>query len=207
MASAEDRRSHWNDVYATRGSAVSWFERAPRISLGLIDALGVTPDEAVVDVGGGASPLAGALVRRGFADVTVVDVSEVALRAARRDLGPAAAGVRWIRADVLDWDPGRAFGLWHDRAAFHFLVDPAARERYLATAAAAVRPGGHLVLGTFAEDGPARCSGLPVARYDVAALRALLAPAFALVEGRRAGHRTPRGARQAFTWASFVREP
>jgi hypothetical protein len=115
--------------------------------------------------------------------------------------------VRWIRADVLDWDPGRAFGLWHDRAAFHFLIDPAARDRYLATAAAAVRPGGHLVLATFAEDGPERCSGLPVARYDAEALRALVAPPFSPVAERRAGHRTPGGALQAFTWASFRREP
>ena len=208
MTAGEDRRAHWERVFAERAPAdVSWFEAAPRPSLELIDALGVGPGAGVVDVGGGASRLAAALVARGFSDVTVLDLCARALEASHEEVGAAPPGVAWIRADVLEWTPARTFDLWHDRAVFHFMAEPEARRRYVAVALAAVRPGGHLVVGTFASDGPERCSGLPVARYDARSLAAEFGEAFALVEARRDEHRTPRGVIQPFTWIALRRGP
>jgi len=200
------RRAHWDRVFEERGpTGVSWYEQSPRMSLKMIDLAGVGRHEAVLDVGGGASPLAGALLARGFDDLTVLDLSEVALLAARAGLGPAGAHVRWLRTDVLDWIPSRTYGLWHDRAVFHFLVDVQSRERYLATARSALHPGGHAVIGTFAEDGPTTCSGLPVARYDAQALADSLGPEFTIVGSCRDEHRTPSGTIQAFTWVALQR--
>jgi hypothetical protein len=167
----------------------------------------VRPDEAVVDIGGGASPLAGQLVERGFADVTVLDVSEVALAAASDNLGAGSARVTWLEQDVRSWSPARAYGLWHDRAAFHFLVDAADRARYLAVLARAVLPAGAVVLATFAPSGPSTCSGLPVVRYDAEGLVSQLGPGFELVEARSQVHRTPRGTAQPFTWVALRRSP
>ena len=198
-----DRRGHWDRRYEAGAERVSWFERAPRASLEMIALTGAGPGASVLDVGGGAAPLAGALLEGGFADVTVLDVSEEALRAARDALGPRAARVRWIPADVLGWTPGRRYDLWHDRAVFHFLVDPAERARYVAAALTAVGPGGHLVIGAFSEDGPQTCSGLPVARYDAGALAAAFGPGLEPVAARRREHRTPGGAVQAFTWVAL----
>ena len=175
------------------------------MSLEMIGLTGIGPQEAVLDVGGGTSPLAGALLARGFADVTVLDLSEVALQTSRARLGPADARVRWVHADILDWIPDRTYGLWHDRAVFHFLVDAEDRERYVTTARSAVRPGGSVVVGTFAEDGPATCSGLPVARYDTQALADAFGAGFALVGSRRHEHRTPGGSVQPFTWVAMRR--
>jgi len=206
MSSGADRRRHWDHVFEGRGlTGVSWYERSPRISLAMIDLAGTGATEPVLDVGGGASPLPGALLARGLADVTVLDVSEVALRSSRSVLGNTSNRIRWIHADVLDWSAERTYGLWHDRALFHFLVDPVDRERYVATARSAVRPGGHVVVGTFAEDGPATCSGLPVARYDAEALADAFGGDFARVASRRDQHLTPRGAVQAFTWITLRR--
>lgn len=207
MTSAEGRRAHWERVYEERGPAgVSWYEPSPRMSLVMIDALGVGPGDGVVDVGGGASPLAGALVGRGFTDVTVLDVSDAALAAARATLGADGSAVEWIRADVLDWIPDRTYGLWHDRAAFHFLTDPDSRDRYVTAALAVVRAGGLAVIGTFAEDGAPRCSGLPVARYEATALGRAFEAGFTIVDARRDDHLTPGGAVQPFTWVSLRRD-
>ena len=175
------------------------------MSLEMIALAGVGPHDAVVDVGGGASPLAGALLARGFADVTVLDLSEAALRAAREGLGARGATVQWIHGDVLDWAPERSYDLWHDRAVFHFLVDAASRRRYLATARSALRPGACAVIGAFAEDGPARCCGLPAARYDAPALAEAFGPELSVVASRRDEHRTPGGAAQMFTWVALRR--
>ena len=199
-----DRREHWDRVYEDRGpTGVSWFQQTPRISLEMIDVAEIPPGEAALDVGGGASPLAGALLARGFTDVSVLDLSEVALQASRARLGEAAARVEWIHADILDWAPERAYGLWHDRAVFHFLVDAESVERYVSAARSALRPGGCLVIGSFAEYGPTSCSGLPVARYDARTLAGAFGPGFALVRSCRDEHLTPAGAVQAFTWVTL----
>lgn len=194
---------HWNTRYATAGVAgVSWYEPETAFSLELIDAAGVTPGVPVVDIGGGASPLVHGLLDRGFADVSVVDVSRVALDAAKERLGERAQGVTWIETDVLAWTPARRWGLWHDRAAFHFLTDPIDRDRYLATLRRALLPGGTIVIGTVAMDGPAQCSGLPVAHYDETSLTATLSAALPIevLDTRRQVHVTPAGVEQPFIW-------
>jgi SAM-dependent methyltransferase len=193
---------HWDAVYAKGSEAVSWFESAPRTSLEIISALSVPLDTAIVDVGGGASPLAEELVRLGYSDVTVLDLSTVALEASRRRVG---SRVTWLCADVLSWRPTRVFGLWHDRALLHFLTNEVEQQAYLETLDKAVRPGGLVIVATFAPDGPEQCSGLPVRRYSAADLCSLLGASFTPRVERREIHVTPRGARQPFTWVAFER--
>jgi rhodanese-related sulfurtransferase len=169
--------------------------------------LGITPDRSVIDVGGGASPLAARLLERGFRDVTVLDVSGQAISAARERLGSRAQEVRLLQEDVCSWRPDRHFDLWHDRAAFHFIVEADERRRYLETLDRALAPDGAVVIATFARDAPDRCSGLPVVRYDTRGLAAWLGRGFELVAERREEHRTPSGALQPFAWAAFRRRP
>ena len=198
---------HWDEVWSHRAvDEVSWFRSDPAASLRLVDDAGLASGAAVVDVGGGASTLPGRLLDRGL-DVTVLDVSSVALDVARRVLGERAEAVHWVVTDMTTWHPSRRYDLWHDRAVFHFLVDPIDQDRYVAVAADAVTPGGVLVLATFAPDGPTACSGLPVARHDADALAARFAPAFVLETTEREVHRTPSGGDQAFTWAVLRRDP
>lgn len=197
---------HWDEVWSHRAvDEVSWFRAEPATSVRLVDAAGLVTGSAVVDVGGGASTLPGRLLDRGL-DVTVLDVSSVALDVARRVLGERAEAVHWVVADVTTWHPSRRYDLWHDRAVFHFLVEPTDQDRYVAAAADAVAPGGALVLATFAPDGPSTCSGLPVARYDADDLAARFAPAFVREASEREVHRTPAGGDQAFTWVVLRRD-
>lgn len=200
-------RLHWDDVYRVRGAdRVSWFQPHAETSLRLIRATGLAPAEPLIDVGGGASTLVDGLLLAGHAQVTVLDLSAQALALARARLGPAAARVCWIEADVTRVDlPPSAFALWHDRAVFHFLTAAEDRARYRQAVQAAVREGGHVVIATFAEEGPQTCSGLPVMRYDVQALRAEFGPGFALRHTERQVHETPAGASQAFTWCVLQR--
>jgi trans-aconitate methyltransferase len=194
-------QEHWNAVYQTKGpEQVSWFQSEPTVSLELIEAVGLAPADPIIDIGGGASPLAGRLLDRGYTDVTVLDVSAGALDLAKYRLGARAGAVWWETADMLAWTPPRAYALWHDRAVFHFLTDPANQTRYRERVAAGLRPGGHLILATFAADGPEHCSGLPVARYSPEQLAAQLGPDFTTMATRREHHHTPTGVDQPFTW-------
>ncbi|RFU41753.1 class I SAM-dependent methyltransferase [Actinomadura logoneensis] len=202
--------AHWRDVYRTRpADQVSWFQTEPQPSLELVRA--VFPEgpggRAAIDVGGGASPLAAHLVRDGFGHVTVLDVSEQALRTARAAVQgePGADAIRWLHADLLAWRPDRTFDLWHDRAVFHFLTDASDRAAYLDTLREALAPGGAVVLGTFGPEGPTHCSGLPVARHSPDELAAELGDAFTPVETRIQVHRTPAGASQSFAWLAARR--
>jgi len=197
---------HWDRVYTSRAeNVVSWFTPQPSTSVGLLDRCGVSARGAVLDVGGGRSRLVEALLDRGHRDVTVLDVSAAALESSADRLGERRHDVTWVRADLLNWAPPRQFEVWHDRAVFHFLTDPADQESYRTVAAAAVIPGGLLVVGTFAEDGPESCSGLPAARYDAASLARVFAPDFVSVLAEREVHRTPGGAEQPFTWVVLRR--
>jgi SAM-dependent methyltransferase len=168
------------------------------MSLELIEALRTPRDAAVVDIGGGASRLVDCLVDRGFGDLTVLDVSVSALEEVRSRLGDSP--VFLLHEDLLDWQPDRQYDLWHDRAVFHFLVTEADRQTYLEKLREALRPGGSLILGTFALDGPEVCSGLPVTRYSADDLSHMLGSTFEPVQTRRELHTTPRGSVQPFTW-------
>jgi SAM-dependent methyltransferase len=204
--SVPERQSHWQNVYQTKGERdVSWFQETPTISLDLIRATGIDAGASIVDIGGGASRLVDALLAGGFRSVTVLDVSASALDASRERLGPRAEPVSWIVADVTAWCPDKSYDLWHDRAAFHFLTDPGDRTAYAACVRNAVRPGGHVIIATFAPDGPERCSGLPVVRHDAASIGEALGPSFNLIESRRHDHQTPGGAVQRFQFSRFQR--
>jgi SAM-dependent methyltransferase len=201
-----NRSAHWENVYRTKGEReVSWFQETPSISLELIRSAGATRHSDVVDIGGGASRLVDSLVDEGYEAVTVLDLSESALAAAKTRLGQTAARVTWIVADVARWKPPQRYDLWHDRAAFHFLTDAADRTAYVACVREALRPGGHAIIATFAPNGPERCSGLPVIRYDAASLGKVLGSAFDLLETRRHDHHTPMGSTQRFQFSVFRR--
>lgn len=198
----ENAPAHWDDVYRRRGTErVSWFRPRLEISLELVAAAGTPPDTAVIDVGGGASTLVDDLLDRGFRAITVLDISSKALDVARRRLGSRADRVRWIHQDVTRWQPEPdAYGLWHDRALFHFLVDREPRRRYVDTLRRALTPGGHAVLATFGPEAPPRCSGLPVRRYRAEDLEVELGPGFTLEASRTEEHATPSGTIQQFTY-------
>lgn len=199
-----DRKSHWETVYARKDeSEVSWYEQTPALSLELIAEAGATAESAVIDVGAGAARLVDGLLNLGYTDVTVLDVAASALSKAKARLGARASQVDWIVGDVTSWEPKRRYDVWHDRAVFHFLTDPRDRAAYVKRMGRAVKTGGHAIIGTFAPEGPERCSGLPVERYDAASLAAALPASFALVSTRVQEHRTPAGAIQRFQFSTF----
>lgn len=201
----DQRRQHWDDVYTNKAETeVSWFEQRPELSLKLLRDAGLTPASAVVDIGGGASRLVDALVEARQAHVTVLDLSGAALETARSRLA-SPANVDWVVADVTAWAPERVYDFWHDRAAFHFLTTAESQAAYVSVLSRALRPGGHAVIGTFAPDGPEKCSGLPVTRHDANSLGAVLGAAFRLVTTMRHEHTTPWGAVQRFQFSTFER--
>ena len=194
---------HWNDVYATRGAEErSWSEDEPTSSLELLDLLGVTARDSLLDVGAGESGLVDHLLARGFTDLTIMDLSEVALAATREREGHDH--VATVQADVTTWRTARRFDVWHDRAVLHFLSPDDAR-RYVATMENTLSPRGAVVIGVFAPDGPASCSGLAVQRYSAEDLVELLGPGFTLVGQHQRRHRTPWGAEQSFQWVALRR--
>jgi SAM-dependent methyltransferase len=203
-----DSKSHWETVYKTKGAEnVSWYRPHLDRSLAFLEAAGIGPDAAIIDVGGGASTLVDDLLDRGYRNVTVLDLSEAALETARRRLGPRAALVRWLCADVTKVElPDRSFDFWHDRAVFHFLRDPLERNRYIETARRALKPGGHIVVATFGPGGPLKCSGLEVMRYSAEQLHAEFGDGFARIGDSTEVHTTPWGSEQEFVYC-YCRVP
>lgn len=199
MTEPSSTPDHWDDRYATIGTdQVSWFQERPAMSLQLLRALDLPPAAPIVDIGGGASTLVDFLVDAGHTDITVVDLSAAALAAARSRV--ASDAVTWIEADIRTWQPSRAFTVWHDRAAFHFLTDAVEQQHYWSTVHAHVPIGGWVIVGTFAQDGPQACSGLPVQRWGHDALIAAMGSGFTVTARERELHVTPSGGEQPFTW-------
>lgn len=207
MAGESDATAHWDGAYALGEATRSWFQEHPEMSLRMLAAAGVSADDAVIDVGGGASALARALLDRGFGDITVLDISATGMQLARRRLGPRAGYVQWLTADVLTWQPRRRYQAWHDRAVFHFLTTARRRRQYLKTLGAATAANAIAVIGCFAPDGPQQCSGLPVARYSPAQLADQLGGQWLLISQDREEHITPAGAIQPFTWVALRKQP
>ena len=204
--SAADRKAHWENVYVTKDEmAVSWFEEGPALSLDFLSRASAGTSSAIIDIGGGASRLVDALLARGYEDLTVLDLSAAALKAAAR-IGDKADEVVSIAGDVTTWIPPRRYDVWHDRAAFHFLTEEADRAAYASCLEQALRPGGHAIIATFAPDGPEKCSGLPVQRHDAESLGRALGSAFTLVDSARHVHKTPWGSEQRFQFSLFRRE-
>jgi len=195
-------KHHWETVYTTKATTgVSWFQEHADLSLRLIRDTGVAPGASIIDVGGGASTLVDDLLTAGFTNSSVLDLSGAALDAARRRLGSKATGVRWIEADItrVGLAPN-IYDVWHDRAVFHFLTTPEDRAAYVQAVLRALKPGGHVIVATFAEDGPLKCSGLPVVRYSADSLHAEFGAPFELLRHEKEAHRTPSGTVQQFVY-------
>ncbi|MCG3143877.1 MAG: hypothetical protein HONDAALG_01249 [Gammaproteobacteria bacterium] len=200
-------KEHWEQVYVSRAAnAVSWYQAHAERSLGLIRATGVSSNASIIDVGGGASTLAEDLLAQGYTDLTVLDISAAAIATAKARLGERALEVRWIEADITTINlPRHCIDVWHDRAVFHFLTVPEDRMTYVSEVLHAVKAGGHLIIATFAEDGPTECSGLPVVRYSPEALHAEFGEAFSLLHCEREEHVTPAGAVQRFVYCHLCK--
>lgn len=201
-------KSHWDRVHESKGPEdVSWYEARPAASMDLIAACGHSNTARVIDVGGGISPLVDHLLDLGYPMPTVLDISASALAVAQQRLGERRHRVRWVVSDVAHASFDQAFDIWHERAVFHFLVDPSARARHIDKLRSSLAPDGHAIIATFAEDGPEQCSGLPVMRYSPEALAEQLGDDFRLIESRRATHRTPWGSEQRFIYGLFRKTP
>lgn len=198
-------KSHWEHVYQTRATdVVGWYQSEARTSRALIRAVAPDPGAAIVDIGGGASVLVAELLAEGYRHLTVLDLSGAALEKARERIGARASAIVWQEADVLEYPlPGAAYDVWHDRAVFHFLTDADQRARYVRQMQQALRPGGHVVIGTFAMDGPEECSGLPVCRHSPDSLQEAFGRDFVRVASQQEVHVTPGETKQAFNWCVF----
>src|SRR5512141_2651375 len=195
-------KEHWEHVYTTKQTdAVSWFQIHAELSLNLIKNCGIGPKAAIIDVGGGASTLVDDLLVNGYTDLTVLDLSSSAMDVARTRLGQKANKVNWIEADItqIQLQP-RRYDIWHDRAVFHFLTTQKERDAYVRNVFHSVKPGGYVIVATFAEDGPLQCSGLPVMRYRADDLHEEFGDAFQLLDHRKEEHRTPSGGVQQFVY-------
>jgi SAM-dependent methyltransferase len=203
-----DPKKHWEKIYQTKDvHTVSWFQSEAAESLDLITRFVPDRSAPIIDVGGGASVLVDDLLGSGYTDLTVLDIAESALEISRQRLGRDAAKVKWIAADARDAPLGElAYVVWHDRAVFHFLTDAADRQSYVAQVLRAVRPGGYVLIATFAEDGPPTCSGLPVVRYSAESLHSEFGSAFRVVTSAHEDHHTPAGREQAFLYCLCRRE-
>ena len=201
-------KQHWEQVYTNQGATrVSWFQEHARQSLELIRRTGVARDGGVIDVGGGASTLVDDLLAEGYSKLAVLDLSGAALAAARERLGQRGGEVSWLLGDITQIELARhGYALWHDRAVFHFLTSAQEREAYVRAVLRAVKPGGHVIVATFAEDGPEKCSGLPVVRYSADGLHAQFGAPFTLLRHEREEHHTPAGAIQKFIYCMCRRE-
>jgi SAM-dependent methyltransferase len=202
-----DTRTHWETVYGTKApDAVSWFRPHLENSLALIERVAADRSTAIIDVGGGASTLVDDLLARGYQNLTVLDIAATALEATKKRLGSAAERVDWLVADMTQVGlPPHTYDVWHDRAVFHFLTALEQRIAYVEKAASAVKHGGHLIVGTFGLDGPAKCSGLDVVRYNAKSLHGEFGERFDLVESLEELHNTPFGSTQQFLYCLLKR--
>ncbi len=197
-------KEHWERVYSTKQlTEVSWYQPTPGISLEFIKELTIDKNAAIIDVGGGDSLFVDHLIRQGYVDVTVLDISESAITRAKKRLGPLANKVQWIVSDITEFVPKRQYDLWHDRATFHFLTTGTQINKYLTIANSATAPSGKMVIGTFSEAGPEKCSGLPVKKYSEATLTSLINKWFRKIKCIQADHLTPFNTIQNFLFCSF----
>jgi 2-polyprenyl-3-methyl-5-hydroxy-6-metoxy-1,4-benzoquinol methylase len=200
-----DNQSHWNDAYKGKGDSVSWYQPGGSRSLEMIRSVAPMCELSVIDVGAGASRLADDLLAAGCLDLTLLDISDVAIRSAKERIGEANKNVKWVIADLIQWRPSRTWDVWHDRAVFHFLTDRTAQDAYIAALTRATKPGATVIMSTFAVSGPVKCSGLPVHRYSADTLAERLGRDFELFTGVTEQHHTPFGTVQDFIYTEFRR--
>ncbi len=198
------RKAHWEHIYETRSpTELSWFQTVPSKSIELIRATGVPTEAPIIDIGAGVSSLVDVLRNSDYSNITVMDIANAAIAESRARLGDAASSIKWVSADVLEWVPRGRYYLWHDRAAFHFLVNQTSAKTYLNTMRAALVPGGYFILATFGPEGPDRCSGLEVQRYSIEMLTDLLGEDFELKSYALEDHTTPTGNVQQYLYSCW----
>jgi len=206
MSEQFDKKEHWETIYSTKEhNQVSWFQQTPTISLELIESLGLNKDASIIDVGGGDSILAEHLLKEGYTDITVVDISQHAIDRAKNRIGANASKINWIVSDILDFHPNRIYDLWHDRATFHFLTEENEVNTYRNIVKSAVRMNGHLVIGTFSLNGPTKCSGIPIKQYSQHSLSDVFSENFELISASEVDHPTPFETVQNFIFGTFQR--
>lgn len=199
-----DRKKHWENIYMTKElEKVSWFEPIPETSLNFFKKFEVPTTAKIIDVGGGDSFLVDHLLNRGYEDISVLDISSAAIERARHRLGERAGKVKWIVANVSDFKPTEAYDFWHDRAAFHFLTDEQEITNYLETAYQNINPDGMMVMGTFSEQGPEKCSGIEVRQYSKTTMTDRLRKFFDKIECITVDHKTPSDSIQNFVFCCF----
>jgi SAM-dependent methyltransferase len=203
-----DIKQHWEQVYDTKSpTEVSWFSPHLDRSLTLIERVCPQRNSSLIDLGGGESTLVDDLLARGYENLTVLDIAHSAVDYTRARLGPAGDQVTWLVADVTRITlPEKSYDVWHDRAVFHFLTGPSQRQTYVRQVASAVKRGGHVIVATFGPEGPPKCSGLDVMRYDADSLHGEFGHRFRLVESSQEMHRTPFGTEQQFLYCYCVLE-
>ncbi len=194
-------KSHWEEIYNSKSPTdVSWYQTRPSLSLQLIKSTGIEKGQGIIDLGGGASLLVDCLLEEGYEDLSVLDISGRSLEITKARLGDRKDDVQWFEVDVTEFNPSRRFHLCHDRAVFHFLTDEEDQRKYVETLSRILVPGGYVLLATFAADGPTRCSGLDVVRYDAETIRSGLGPDFELLKQHDESHFTPGGTEHKFSY-------
>jgi hypothetical protein len=201
---ATDRKDHWENVYRHKtADQTSWHQDVPQLSLAMIDKALSDRNTPIIDIGGGASLLVDHLLERGYSDLTILEISAAAITQSKARLGGRAEVPSWLEADVTRFNPSRRYGLWHDRAAFHFLTDPEDRQSYVDILTRALELQGQAIIATFSLQGPKKCSGLDIVQYDAEKMALILGPAFVLLEEQEELHITPRGGEQRFNFFRF----
>ncbi len=201
----EGRKTHWENIYQTKGAtALSWYQEHPDKSLELIARSRIFKSDSIIDVGGGASTLVDNLIDRNYLDVTVLDISGLALRHAQKRLKEKSNKASWIEGDILEANlPRKHFGLWHDRAVFHFLTNRADRRIYVDKMKRSLKPGGYIIIASFSLEGPSRCSGLDIVRYNPDTLHKEISDDVELIESLTEDHQTPFDTQQKFIFCLF----
>ena len=202
-----DRKKHWEDIYQSKNTAeVSWFQASPTTSLQFVKEFNLPLSARIIDVGGGYSFMVDRLLEMGYRNITVLDISETAIKKAQQRLGEKADTVKWIVADAAGFQPSETYDFWHDRAAFHFLTEKQEISNYVDTIRSYEKPGGYLVLGTFSEQGPTKCSGIEIKQYSEITMTSLLTDFFNKIRCISVDHKTPFNTLQNFIFCSFRRE-
>lgn len=201
-----DRKKHWEEIYQTKQlESCSWYQPSPFTSISLIEDGGIPLSSKIIDVGGGDSFLVDHLLDKGYTDITVLDISEAAIQRAKQRIGNRAAKATWIVSDVTRFKPSEKYDVWHDRAAFHFLTDPVDIGKYVELVEASIAPGGKLIVGTFSETGPKKCSGIEIKQYSKEELASVFSKGFTKNSCLNVDHATPSNTVQNFTFCSFKR--
>lgn len=202
-----NRKQHWEQLYETTDTSTkSWYQSVPHTSLSFIENSGLSLSAKIIDVGAGDSHLVDHLLHRGYENVTVVDISAAAIEKAKRRLGEQADKIQWVVSDITDFNPDETYELWHDRAAFHFLTEPEDVDQYLNTVRKFINDQGNLIIGTFSENGPEKCSGLYIQQYSDLSLTKLFSPYFDVASCEYVDHRTPSGSLQNFVFCHFIKK-